>query len=130
MKPRYYFFIAATLVLVLGIYVVFSTIPSQPKSSGPLPTPTANLGQRLNGERLDGQLLFSRQGNLWAWHGDNATRLAIEPGKPVIPTSPVKLTQPVWAPGSGAIAYIRQDESFSDLWVVNADGTNARSLTA
>ncbi len=133
MRPRYYFFIAAGLVLVLGIYFVFSTLPQQAKdrgsNGGPLPTTTVDLGQRLTGERLDGQLLFTRQGNLWAWHGDNATRLAIEPGKSVIANLSGKLTQPSWSPGSGAIAYIRQDEAFSDLWVVNADGKNARSLT-
>jgi TolB protein len=131
MKPRYYFFIAVGLVLVLGIYFVLSTAPKSPDKTGTVQaTPTVNLSQRLTGERLEGQLLFTRQGNLWAWHGDNATRLAIEPGRSVIANVKVTLTQPAWSPGSGAIAYIRQDESFSDLWVVNADGTNARSLTA
>lgn len=130
MKPRYYFFIAAALVLMLGIYWVFSTIPQQPKEGGPLPTPTLNLGQRLTGERLDGQLLFTRAGNLWAWRGGDATRLAIEPGNSTVANNQVKLLQPAWSPDDGSIAYIRQDESFSDLWVVNADGSQNRALTS
>jgi len=132
MKPRYYFFILIGLVLVFGIYFIFSTLPSsttnQGAGSASVP-PTADLSQRLKGEKLDGQLLFTRQGNLWAWKSDGATRLAIGAGNSTVADTTVKLLQPSWQPGSGAIAYIRQDETFSDLWVVNANGSNARSLT-
>ncbi|MEI6046565.1 MAG: hypothetical protein WCS37_19615 [Chloroflexota bacterium] len=130
MKPRYYFLITVGLVLVLGIYFVFSTLPQPTKVAEPLPTATISLSQRLTGERLEGQLLFTRQGNLWVWHGNDATLLGIKPSSSTIANFTVKLFQPVWAPGSGTIAFIRQDESFSDLWVSNPDGTQPRALTA
>ncbi len=129
MKPRVIFFIVIAAVLILGTFFIISTIPQSSKGTGALSTATPNLGQKLSGEKLEGQLLFARTGNLWAWRGNDATRLAIEPGSPVVVNTQVKLLNPVWSPGNSQIAYIRQDESFSDLWVVNSDGSNARNLT-
>jgi TolB protein len=84
----------------------------------------------FNGGHLDGQLLFSRGGNIWAWQGNQASRLAIFPGKASVADNAVQLLQAVWSPNHTQIAYIRQDESFSDLWVVNSDGSNNHNLTS
>jgi TolB protein len=118
-------------VFLLGIIIIFITLPSNNKTAPgkPLSTATPNLGERLKGRNIEGQILFSRKGFLWAWRGDTGTRLAIEPGGSVAIGEIVTLKQAAISPLANQIAYVRQDESFSDLWVINADGTNPRVLT-
>ncbi len=128
MKTRYFVIAAVVALFVLAVYLIFATLPDK-NSAVPIAPPTVDPGEKLSGDNLDGQLLFTRGGNLWAWRGNSAQRMAIEPGSSVIAKGKVILTQPVISPRGNAIAYIRQDESFSDLWVVNSDGSNPRNLT-
>jgi TolB protein len=121
-------------IFIIALLVIFLTLPSNNKTpvgpgGKPVSTPTLNLAEKLKGKNIEGQLLFTRKGFLWGWRGDTGARLAIEPGGSVAIGEVVTLRQPAISPLANQIAYIRQDESFSDLWVVNADGTNARSLT-
>ena len=136
MRTRNYVFIGIVCVVALAIFLIFVTLPPSPSANNisgnpaaSLPTPTVDATDHFNGGHLDGQLLFSRAGSVWAWQGNQASRLAIFPGKSSVADSAVQLFQAVWSPNRTQIAYIRQDESFSDLWVVNADGSNNRNLT-
>ena len=129
MKTRYIVLGASGLIFVLAVLIIFVTVPSKENISA-IAEPTLTPTEKLLGENLEGQVLFSRGGMLWAWRGNNATRMAIEPGKSVVANNQVSLLEPTLAPAANAIAYIRRDESFSDLWLVNADGSNPHSLTS
>ncbi|NWJ48871.1 MAG: PD40 domain-containing protein [Chloroflexi bacterium] len=128
MKTRLIAFAVIFIVVLIGAFFIFSTAPTKdnPTSSA---LPTINVGEKLTGESLDGQLLFSRGGFLWAWRGDTGLRMAIEPGASVIAGNQPILLQATLSPNGATIAYIRQDESYSDLWLINADGKNPRRLT-
>jgi TolB protein len=127
MRSRLLFIGILVVVVVVATFFIFSTAPGRDANSNPS-QPTANPSEKLTGSAIEGQLLFTRGDNLWAWRGDSALRMAIEPGNSIV-GGKARLTQPAISPGANAIAYIRQDESFSDLWIVNADGSNPRQLT-
>lgn len=132
MKSRNYVFVGIIFIVVLAVFLIFATLPPKVSNIGPTqaqPAPTLDATQHLSGGQLDGQLLFARLGYLWAWRGNEASRLAIYPPKSVVNDNKVELLQAVWSPNQHQIAYISQDESFSDLWTVNADGSNANNLT-
>lgn len=133
MRTRNYIFVGVILIVVLAVYLIFATLPPKISNSGPSsapPTPQRDSTDHLSGGQLDGQLLFSRAGYLWVWHNSIGTRLAIYPGQSIVADNQVELLQPAWSPKQSEIAYIRQDESFSDLWVVKANGSNPHSLTS
>jgi TolB protein len=126
---RNHFIIIGTILGLglIGVIVILLTIPS--KAAPGATTPTPNTGDNLHGNSIDGQIIFSRQGYLWSWRGDSAKRLPIEPGASSVANNNVQLIQPAISADGGKLAFIRQDETFSDLWVANSDGTNARNLT-
>ena len=128
MKTRLIAFAVIFIVALIGIFFILSTAPTKdnPTSSN---SPNINVGEKLTGESLEGQLLFSRGGFLWAWRGDTGMRMAVEPGDSIIAGKRPLLLQAALSPNGSTIAYIRQDESYSDLWLVNADGKNSRRLT-
>ncbi len=129
MRPRRLFFFFAGFILLLGILIVFSTIPPQPTGTQTLATPTVNNAERLSGETIEGTLVFSREGLLWNWQGNKAVSIPIEPGNSIIAGQKAQLTQPVISPDRKFLAYIRQDETYSDLWLASPDGKNPRNLT-
>jgi TolB protein len=125
---NHYIIIGTILGLgLVGVLVILLTIPS--KAVPGATTPTPDKGENLHGNSIDGQIIFSRQGYLWSWRGDKAARLPLEPGASSVAGNNVQLIQPAISVDGGKLAYIRQDETFSDLWVANSDGTNPRNLT-
>lgn len=113
---------------LLGVILILVTIPAKP-TPGATATPGPDQGESLRGSSIDGQIIFSRQGYLWSWRGDKSARLPVEPGASTVQGNPVQLIQPSLSQDGTKLAFIRQDETFSDLWVANSDGTNARNLT-
>jgi TolB protein len=113
---------------LLGVILILLTIPAR-SAPGATATPVPDQGENLHGSSIDGQIIFSRQGFLWSWRGDKATRLPVEPGASTIQGNAVQLIQPSLSQDGTKLAFIRQDETFSDLWVANSDGTNARNIT-
>ena len=132
MRARNFVFVGIIGLIILAVWLIFATLPAKVSDTGPSgtqPSPTVDTTEHLSGGHLDGQLLFTRAGNLWAWRGNEARRLAVFPGKSVVANNKVQLLDAVWSPNQSQLAYIRQDESFADLWVVNADGSAPRKLT-
>lgn len=126
---RNHYIVIGTIVGLglIGVLVILLTIPSKAGPGGITPTPDS--GETLHGNSIDGQIVFSRLGYLWSWRGDSAKRLPLEPGASSVANNKVQLIQPAVSVDGGKLAYIRQDETFSDLWVANSDGTNPRNLT-
>jgi TolB protein len=88
----------------------------------PTEAPAAGLPPTVvvEGSGLPGQLLFVAGGNLWRWQGQRGGAL----------TSSGDAYQPAWSPDGARIAYIRRDESSSDLMVMPAAGGEPAQLTS
>lgn len=126
---NHYIIIGTILGLgVIGLIIIMLTIPSKAVPGTGATTPIPDKGE-LRGTSIDGQIVFSRHGYLWSWRGDKATRLPIEPGASSVANNNVQLIQPALSVDGGKLAFIRQDETFSDLWVADSNGTNARNLS-
>jgi TolB protein len=69
---------------------------------------------------LPGRLLFAVDGNLWLWQGQRGSAL----------TNSGDAYQPAWSPDGSRIAYIRREESASDLMLVSAAGGEPVQLTS
>ncbi|HEY1017289.1 MAG TPA: hypothetical protein VGE07_31535 [Herpetosiphonaceae bacterium] len=97
-----------------------------PTSAPPLPGPDnvpENQPQPTviaeNPIDVPGKLLFVNSGDIWVASGKNASRL----------TSSGKKRQPAWSSDGKQIAYIQREESFADIWVMDADGGGKQPIT-
>jgi TolB protein len=92
-------------------------VPIKPQPSAPAAVAPPTI--IAPGVVLAGRLLFVKGGNLWLWQGENGKAL----------TTSGDAFQPAWSPDGARIAYIRRDESSSDLMVMPAAGGEAAPLT-
>ena len=67
-----------------------------------------------------GRLIFVKDGNIWIWQDGRSRQL----------TSGNTWQQPAWSPDGSQIAYVYRSINWSDIFVMNADGTNQRRLTS
>ncbi len=113
--------------MLAALAIVVTTPQTNPSGAGvtAVPAPTGNI----SGGSIDGQIIFSRQGSLWLWRGDSARRLPLEPGNSVVANNKVRLIQPALSQDGSRLVYVREDETFSDLWLAAPDGSNPRPLT-
>jgi TolB protein len=88
----------------------------------PLPTPGPGTPApvRVAEGGLPGRLLFVRGGNLWVWANNQETQL----------TTDGTASEARWSPDGAAILYTSGGDSYDDLYVADAQGKNARALTA
>ena len=68
---------------------------------------------------VTGRLLYVADSDLWLWQNGTSRRL----------TRDRISRQPAWSPDGKKIAHVKIDVSSSDLWLMDADGANARQLT-
>jgi TolB protein len=71
---------------------------------------------------VEGRLLYARDGHIWLRTGTTAHRLTEG-------TEGLRATQPCWSPNGRQIAYVVRGEGYSDIWVMNSDGSNSRQVT-
>ncbi len=128
MKKHYYIIGAIVGFGVLAAILILATVPTRSKTTGPVPTVSSDRNEALRGGSVEGQLVFSRQGLLWAWRGDTAKPLPLDPGKSIVANNTVRLVQPALSRDGAQLAYIRQDESYAELWVAQGNGTGPRLL--
>ncbi|MGC8873597.1 MAG: TolB family protein [Chloroflexia bacterium] len=113
------------LLLVLGILLSLTSCAlwesEKPTVGAPPPTPTPPEVEEAgkHSPSLEGRLLYARGGNIWLRQGTTAERL----------TDCGSCTQPAWSPDGRQIAFVVREESYSDIWVMDADGKNARPVT-
>ncbi|HEU5330510.1 MAG: TolB family protein [Thermomicrobiales bacterium] len=88
----------------------------------PLPTPGPGTPAPVRAAEggLPGRLLFVRGGNLWVWANNQETQL----------TTDGTAKQARWSPDGTAILYTKGGDSYDDLYLADAQGQNARALTA
>jgi TolB protein len=66
-----------------------------------------------------GLILFGRGGAIWVWAGGEVRPLTPAGGN----------EQPRWSPDGTGIAYVHRDNSYSDIWIMDASGREARQIT-
>src|SRR4051794_16416143 len=103
---NHYIIIGTILGLgLIGVIIILLTIPSRAVPGTGAATPVADKAE-LHGGSIDGQIVFSRQGYLWSWRGDKATRMPIEPGASTVQSNTVQLIQPALSVDGGKLAFI------------------------
>ncbi len=112
----------AGLVAVIALLFQGCALPWE-KASGGTPLPTATPPKVVEAPKksptIEGRLLYSRDGHIWLRTGTTENRLTEE--SPSI--------QPSWSPDGQQIVYVARGDGYSDLWVMNADGTNRHAIT-
>lgn len=104
----------ATVLALLALALVSCGAPLPTPGPGtPAPVRAAESG-------LPGRLLFVRGGNLWVWANNQETQL----------TTDGAAGQARWSPDGAAILYTKGGDSYEDLYIADAQGKNARALTA
>lgn len=102
------------LVLLIGSLLAACSLGGEepPVEQAAEPTPTGRPVAIEGGVAIPGRLLFVQNGNLYL-HENGATQQITRDG----------LTRdPAWAPDGSKIAYVRREESFSDLYLLDANG--------
>lgn len=108
------FVVAALLLAGFGVFNIFSR------------TATSHAAQ------FNGSILYTHANQIWQWRDGNNSRISIA-GKanPNSATDPDELeTQPTWSPDGAKFAYVRYGDSYSDIVVARADGSNVVHLTS
>lgn len=121
--PLSFFILLPTLFLTL-IFSACGPAPARTPASAvntPIPsTPTPVRIEVVNRRpELPGRLLAVKAGNIYLWSGNTFAQL----------TTDGLNRQATWSPDSRRIAFIKVALNSSDVWVMNADGSGARSLT-
>jgi TolB protein len=73
----------------------------------------------LTGHALSGRLLYVRDGQIWMYQDTEARAIALDGSA----------RDPAWSPDGRRIAYIRRDESFSDLYVMDVASGQSTQVT-
>ena len=96
--------------LILGSAVAACAGPDLTTGTTPIARPGANPS---------GRILFVQHGHLAVWQDGKIQQLG--------DVSDAAWAR--WSPDGQRIAYVRMGDSYSDLWVANADGSAAKALT-
>lgn len=114
-----------TLILTAVFFTGFSL---QANAGQPAMPNAADFGGRILFTKLDPA---SGTDAIFVWQ-DGKVRRATVPGRVVRddPDGPIELERhPAWSPDFTQFAYVRSGDSYSDLFVANADGSDAVRLT-
>lgn len=100
-------------LFLLGPLLAACSFASQPaEQSTPRTQPTARPVAVQTGISIDGRLLFVQDGNLYLHQGQETRQL----------TRDGMTRDPAWSPDSRRIAFVRREESFSDIYLLDVSG--------
>ena len=86
---------------------------------GPVTVAPVEQASAPTSASVPGRLLYVADSDLWLWQNGAPRRL----------TRDRISRQPAWSPDGKRIAHVKIDVSSSELWLMDADGANARQLT-
>ncbi|MGC9023614.1 MAG: hypothetical protein ACP5NB_02070 [Chloroflexia bacterium] len=98
-------------------------LPGNGPTPRPRPSSTAappGITEQPQGPSVSGRLLYASQGHIWLYTGTATRRL----------TGPTPASQPAWSPDGKQIAFVVRGEGYSDIWVMEADGSHPHPVTA
>lgn len=93
--------------------------PPLEKTPQPTVTPPKVEDAGRHSPSVEGRLLYARDGHIWLRTGTTAHRL----------TEGMQATQPCWSPNGRQIAFVVRGEGYSDIWVMDSDGSNPHQVT-
>ncbi|PLS82553.1 MAG: hypothetical protein CYG59_03730 [Chloroflexi bacterium] len=106
-------FVRIVWMLLIGSALVACSFGSTPDPTTQLPpTPTARPVSIQSGVPIKGRLLFVQDGNLYLYQGTDTRQI----------TKDGTTRDPAWSPEGSRIAFVRREESYSDIYVLNANG--------
>jgi TolB protein len=118
---------APRILFVIFILLLPACSSSDQAQTRAAPTRTPKAASSLAGQpaqqaqtSLPGRLLYVRDKQIWLREGASERALQIEGD----------VRDPAWSPDGKRIAFIRRDESFSDLYVMNAETGQTTRVTA
>jgi Tol biopolymer transport system component len=111
----------AMLIGGCGVNVSQTPDPSRPQpTQQPAVPPTPDKIEKAQFRvTLDGRVLVVKDGNIWLLTQDAFKQIS----------TGGKSRQPVWSPDGRLVAFVKNNGSSSDLWVMNADGSSAHTIT-
>ncbi len=89
-------------------------LTDEPPLTSPLPALVEDQTSRI-----DGRLLYVKDGQIWEWQG-NQTRRLLGDGQ---------ATHPEWSPNGQQIVFVQRGDSYSDILLADANGIVRRRLT-
>ncbi|HEX6290491.1 MAG TPA: DPP IV N-terminal domain-containing protein [Herpetosiphonaceae bacterium] len=107
-------------LLLIGPLIAACSLGSEPaESSQPQSRPTARPVAMQADASIDGRLLFVQDGNLYLHQGQTTRQM----------TRDGTTRDPAWSPDGRRIAYVRRDESFSDIYLLDVSGGLPTQIT-
>jgi TolB protein len=109
--------LAGTSLTAGGCWLWETPLPQQTPSATATPPQVQEAGG--SSPAIAGRLLYSAAGHIWMRSGTKAVRL----------TEDTTGTQPAWSPDGEQIAFVVRGEYYSDIWVMQANGSGAHPIT-
>jgi TolB protein len=103
---------------LIGLFLIWPLLAAcsfgaqRQEQSAPRPRPTARPVAMEAGATINGRLLFVQDGNLYLHQGQTTQQI----------TKDGTTRDPAWSPDSRRIAFVRREESFSDIYLLDANG--------
>lgn len=111
------------VIVLLALFAIsillYSCTGGEAKEADPTPGYTPTTAAPKVDIKLDGKLLIAKDKAIWTWSGGSTKQLTKEGA----------LRQPAWSPDGKKIAYVRIEDGYSDIWVMNAGGDGQSNLT-
>ncbi len=108
------------LITTICLLAACSTDGKATHASTPVRTARAPQQGSQPAHNLPGRLLYVRDKQIWVYEGTDEHPLKIEG----------EVRDPAWSPDGRRLAFVRRDESFSDLYVLNTQTGQATQVTA
>jgi TolB protein len=107
------------MALLVTVVSACDVTVNQPQGEPYQPPPADKIEKAQNKVLLAGRVLVVKEGNIWLLTQDSFRQIS----------SGGRSRQPAWSPDGRQVAFVKMGDNSSDIWLMNADGSNARAIT-